>query len=305
MAHELSNARDTDARTTAVVSRDSSRVLLVAPQPFYEDRGTPIAVRYVLEALSELGYQVDVLTFPLGRSLDIPGVRFFRVPNPLGFRSIPVGFSLKKLFLDVFLMRLLRERLRRTRYLCVHAVEEGAFLAAVLCRSRGVFVTYDMQSAMPEQLAQRFVFRIRPVQAICQRLERWLLSNVNYVVCSAGLAKHVRSVAPRVPLQEWHFPSNPPSVSPDVIRALRRELRIPDDSQIVLYTGTFEDYQGLPMLIDAIHRVGREIPQAVFVLVGAMYAGAEFQTLVWDRPLSRPQIELVASRVSAVSECFY
>ena len=42
-----------------------------------------------------------------------------------------------------------------------------------------------------------------------------------------------------------------------------------------------------------------------FALVGAMYAGDEFQTLVWNRPLSRPQIELVAARVSAVSECFY
>jgi hypothetical protein len=42
-----------------------------------------------------------------------------------------------------------------------------------------------------------------------------------------------------------------------------------------------------------------------FGLVGSMYALADFQTLVWDRPLSRPQIELVAARVSAVNECFY
>ena len=27
--------------------------------------------------------------------------------------------------------------------------------------------------------------------------------------------------------------------------------------------------------------------------------------LVWDRPLSRPQVELIAARVSAVNECFY
>jgi len=42
-----------------------------------------------------------------------------------------------------------------------------------------------------------------------------------------------------------------------------------------------------------------------FGLVGTMYAMADFQTLVWDRPLSRPQVELVAARVSAVNECFY
>ncbi len=41
-------------------------------------------------------------------------------------------------------------------------------------------------------------------------------------------------------------------------------------------------------------------------LIVAMYAGRDFLKLVWeDRPLSRPQVELVAARVSAVNECFY
>ena len=41
-------------------------------------------------------------------------------------------------------------------------------------------------------------------------------------------------------------------------------------------------------------------------LVSAMYARRDFLELVWkDRPLTRPQVELVAARVSAVNECFY
>jgi hypothetical protein len=37
-----------------------------------------------------------------------------------------------------------------------------------------------------------------------------------------------------------------------------------------------------------------------------MYAsGDEFWNLTWDRPLSRPQVELVAARTSALNECFY
>jgi hypothetical protein len=41
-------------------------------------------------------------------------------------------------------------------------------------------------------------------------------------------------------------------------------------------------------------------------LVGSMYAVSDFMEMVWkDRPLSRPQVELVAARVSAVNECFY
>ena len=33
--------------------------------------------------------------------------------------------------------------------------------------------------------------------------------------------------------------------------------------------------------------------------------GPEFAELVWDRPLSRPQVEVIAATVSRLNECFY
>lgn len=42
------------------------------------------------------------------------------------------------------------------------------------------------------------------------------------------------------------------------------------------------------------------------LLVRAMYSGRSFGEMVWThRALSRPQIELVAARTSALNECFY
>ena len=41
-------------------------------------------------------------------------------------------------------------------------------------------------------------------------------------------------------------------------------------------------------------------------LVNSHYSrGAEFMSLHWDRALSRPQVELVAARVTSLNECFY
>src|SRR3954451_24747992 len=148
-----------------------AKILLIAPQPFYEDRGTPIVVRYVLDALSELGYQVDVLTLPVGDNIDIPGVRIMRTNNPFGFRKIPIGVSLKKLFLDVLLFQMLHKQLRRERYTFVYAVEEAVFLAAILCSGR-MFLVYDMHSCLSEQLKQHIIFRSRLAQAACRRFER-------------------------------------------------------------------------------------------------------------------------------------
>src|ERR1700722_8005801 len=87
----------------AEIASDFPRVLLVTPQPFYEDRGTPIAVRYVAQALSELGAHVDILAFPVGRSVSIPRVRIMRCANPLRLKRVPIGFSWRKIALDATL----------------------------------------------------------------------------------------------------------------------------------------------------------------------------------------------------------
>jgi hypothetical protein len=69
---------------------------MLAPHPFFQARGTPIAVRTVLEFLCGRGHRVDVLTFPEGQDLDIPNCRFHRVRPLPTFRNVRPGFSLKK-----------------------------------------------------------------------------------------------------------------------------------------------------------------------------------------------------------------
>lgn len=248
---------------------ESRRVLLVAPQPFYEDRGTPIAVRQVLDALSHLGYQVDVLTYPLGQPVEIPGVRVYRSRNPFRIRQVPIGFSLRKLLLDACMVPALWWRLRRGEYLCVHAVEEAAFPAAFLARRRKVPVIYDMQSSLPEQMRRHRLFRFGPVYAWLRRCERWLLANADLVMSSTGLAHQVRGSVPSCRVGEWSFFSGLAAPAPEEVAALRERLGIPAGARIVVYTGTFEPYQGLDTLLDAMPAVTAAVPDAVLVLVGA------------------------------------
>lgn len=242
---------------------------MVAPQPFYEDRGTPIAVRQLLKALSQLGYAADLLTFPVGQGVEIPGVRVFRTPNPFGVRQVPIGFSLRKLLLDVGLVSALRERLRSTRYDCIHAVEEAAFPAVLLGRAHGIPVVYDMQSSLPEQLGAHRLLSTRAARRVTGAAERWLLRRTDKVVASAGLAARVRAQAPEARLQEWTFPSScDPAPSADADE-LRRALGIDSRAPVVVYSGTFEPYQGLRTLLAGLPRIIERFPETVLVLVGA------------------------------------
>jgi glycosyltransferase involved in cell wall biosynthesis len=247
----------------------SRRVLLVAPQPFYQDRGTPIAVRQVVEGLGQLGYRVDLLTYPVGADIEAPGLRLIRTANPFGIKNVPVGLSVQKILLDIPLTLALQRQLSRGGYTCVHAVEEAAFPAVLLGRRYRVPVIYDMQSSLPEQLVTRVGFRSLPMRVLANRLEQWLLAKADFVVSSAGLESRVHRVAPEARVREWHYPSVMVRATEADGDALRRRLAIPPDVPVVLYGGTFEAYQGLTELIQAIPMVRAAIPGATFVLVGA------------------------------------
>jgi glycosyltransferase involved in cell wall biosynthesis len=246
----------------------AKRVLVVAPQPFYSDRGTPIAVRQLLEALSQLAYRIDVLTYPVGRSLNIPGVRYVRIANPLGIRSVPIGFSLRKLWLDLFLFLALRRMLKEHSYSCVHAVEDGALLAVIAARRHRVPVIYDMQSSMAEQMASMRLLRSRSARTLLEAWERWLARSADITVTSAGLADRVRASVPATRLREWRYPNPVREVDRGDVDRLRSKLAVDSGRPIVMYTGTFEAYQGLSILFEAMPTVLKEAPQTIFVLVG-------------------------------------
>jgi glycosyltransferase involved in cell wall biosynthesis len=246
------------------------RILIVAPEPFYEDRGTPIAVLQVITALSELGHRVDVLTYPVGTPVQVPSVQVYRCGNPLRIRHVPIGLSARKLILDASLVLALRRRLRRNTYDCIHAVEEAAFPAVWLARRRGIPVIYDMQSSLPEQLTKHRLLRLWPIQKVLRLCEHWLLARADLVISSTGLAHSVReSSSHGETVREWAFCASHVTASPHERQALRQELGIPPSHRVVLYTGSFEEYQGLDSLVAAIPDVRASVPGTTFVLVGS------------------------------------
>ena len=244
------------------------RVLVVAPQPFYEDRGTPIAARQVVEALTESGYVVDLATFPVGRPLAIPNLTIHRAANPLGIRRVPIGFSVRKVALDLALAPKVARLIRRHRYHAIHALQEAVCFALPLGRAAGVPVVYDVQSSLADQMVTHWVFRLAPAQWALRRIERALLARADAVVPFAGLAPQLRARAPGARIHEWPLPAGLEPATPDAVATLRADLALPAGTPVVVYTGTFEPYQGLPMLLGAIAAVRAAVPGTVFVLVG-------------------------------------
>ena len=54
------------------------KILMIVPQPFFQSRGTPFSVYYRTRTLAEMGHKIDIITYPIGRDVRIPGVRILR-----------------------------------------------------------------------------------------------------------------------------------------------------------------------------------------------------------------------------------
>ncbi len=241
------------------------RILFLAPQPFFEVRGTPLAVAALTRTLGELGHQVDLLTFPQGEPWSAPGVCHVRSPRLVSGRIRP-GFSLGKALQDVPFAWLARRLARSRAYDVVHAVEESAMLVAPFL-PKGVKFVVDMDSDLGEQLGHSKSFLARSLGPMAQKLHVSALQRADLaIVINARLEEAARRARPGL---QVHRLEDPPLVAPpeDADRAaaalLRTELGI-GDAPVALYTGNFEAYQGVELMA----RAAALSERAAFVFVG-------------------------------------
>ena len=111
-------------------------ILLVAPHPWYQERGTPIAVNLLVQVLTNAGHKVDLLTFNEGEDKHYSGLQITRVQPPWSITGIMPGFSLKKVFMDFFLFWKMWGMVRKKKYDVIHAVEESAFFGVLFSRGK-------------------------------------------------------------------------------------------------------------------------------------------------------------------------
>ena len=76
-------------------------ILMIAPEPFFEPRGTPFSEYHRIRALLDLGHTVDLVTYPFGKDVALPGLKIIRAARPPFVTRVKIGPSPAKLFLDL------------------------------------------------------------------------------------------------------------------------------------------------------------------------------------------------------------
>jgi glycosyltransferase involved in cell wall biosynthesis len=244
---------------------------MIAPEPFFEPRGTPFSEFHRIRALTELGHQVDLVTYPFGKDVTLAGLRIFRGLRPPFVHRIGIGPSLAKVPLDGLLALTAFRRAFSARYDAVHSHEEGGLIGIAIAGLLGLPHVYDMHSSLPQQLSNFAFSRSRLVHGLFRMIERLMIarSRVVIVICPS-LDETVRSVAPlaRTVLIENAPGSSEAPATPGQAAQVRQRFGFTPETPVVLYTGTFEAYQGLNVLFDAMTYVRRAVPDARLLVAG-------------------------------------
>ena len=246
------------------------KILMIAPEPFFEPRGTPFSEYHRIRALLELGHTVDLVTYPFGRDVSLPGLRVFRCLRPPFVNSIGIGPSWAKIPLDALVACTSARRALSDRYDVVHSHEEGGWFGVVIAGMLGVPHLYDMHSSLPQQLSNFSFSRSRALVRTFAWLERFVIrrSKVVIVICP-HLAEVVHDIEPGVPaVLIENAPGSGDTPTAGSGDGVKQELGIARSAPVVLYTGTFEAYQGLDLLFAAAQKVIERCPDARFVLAG-------------------------------------
>jgi glycosyltransferase involved in cell wall biosynthesis len=247
------------------------RILMIAPEPFFEPRGTPFSEFHRIRALTHLGHEVDLVTYPFGQDVVMPGLRVFRSLKPPFLQGVRIGPSFAKLPLNTLLTLTALRRAVTGRYDAIHSHEEGGLIGVALSAMLRVPHLYDMHSSLPQQLTNFAFTRSRIIHRVFVAFERLMIrrSRAVIVICPS-LEETVRRIDPRarVVLIENAPGSAEDHDSPQQAADVRATFGLSTSTPVVLYTGTFEAYQGLDLLFAAMEIVRQRRPDARLLLAG-------------------------------------
>jgi glycosyltransferase involved in cell wall biosynthesis len=244
---------------------------MIAPTPFFSDRGCHVRIYEEARALIAMGHRVLLVTYHLGRDMDgIPTARIGAIP---WYRKLGPGPSWHKPYLDFLLFFKALATARKLSPHLIHAhLHEGAFIGILLRRVLRLPLLFDCQGSLTtEMIDHGFICEGSILHRLFLIIERIVNDRADFIITSSNAgADEIKT--------KWNLPHHRveaviDGVDTDTFRPYskeeaRRQLGLPSEGLIVVFLGVLNRYQGVDLLLEAIQLMkGRETP-AHFLIMG-------------------------------------
>lgn len=229
------------------------RVLVLAPTPFFADRGCHVRILEEARAAMACGVELRLVTYHIGR--DVPGIPTERIPGFSWYKKLEAGPSWVKPFLDVQLLFKAWKVAREFKPQVIHAhLHEGAFFGAFLKMVLRIPMLFDCQGSLTAEITDHgFVKPGSLLQRFFATLERWINRSSDFIVTSASPTVELllEDGVPKERVRALIDGVDTETFAPQPKHEIRAKLGLPEKRPVVAYLGLMNSYQGLDLLLEA------------------------------------------------------
>ena len=244
---------------------------MIAPTPFFADRGCHTQIYEEIRALQKLGHEIVIVTYGIGR--DIPGIRIIRTINFPWYNKLSAGPSYTKILLLPFLTFKVLTTILSFKPQIIHAhLHEGAIIAR-FCKFffPGRKYLFDMQGSLTgETLQHGFVKKNSLFFKFLMWFEKHIANWFFVITQSDSMIAELESFSvPENRRRNVHD-----GVDTEIFRPMKFstelavKLGVDETRPRVLYMGLLEQYQGADLMFRAFKHVWEKDSTVQFIVIG-------------------------------------
>jgi glycosyltransferase involved in cell wall biosynthesis len=254
------------------------KILVIAPTPFFSDRGTHIRILEEAYALEGRGHSVTIATYHIGKEIadDLHSrIDVRRIRRLLfWYQKLEAGPDWQKIILDLLLIKKVFFLARTKRPDVIHAhLHEGVLVGWIVQKLlfwRGMLLVADFHGSLTKEMVSHAYLKQSFLQKVFRTIEIWIDNLGDVAVASSwDNAEEIKSIRKKSSV----------TVLPDGTRlrmfdhlldkkTLRAKYNVPENKVVVTYTGALIPNKGVKYLFDAIPQVALACPEAHFVIAG-------------------------------------
>jgi glycosyltransferase involved in cell wall biosynthesis len=248
------------------------KILMIAPTPFFADRGCHVRIYEETRALQKLGCEVTICTYHNGR--DISNLDIRRIMNIPWYKKLEAGPSFHMMYLDLLLFFKSFMTALKIKPDIIHGhLHEGAFIGFFVAKIVRKPLLFDCQGSLTgEMRSHKFLKNNRLFYWLTRFIEKRIDNMANGVITSStAVAKELEKLFNVS--KERVFPTldgvDTDNFSPDSdVAELKIKLNLPQDKNILVYLGLLNEYQGVDCLLQSIPLVLKETYDVHFLIMG-------------------------------------
>lgn len=245
---------------------------MIAPTPFFSDRGCHVRIYGEARVLQEMGNKVSIYTYHNGR--DLPGIDIKRIINIPWYNKLEAGPSYHKFYLDILLLLKSLKGGIYEKSDIIHAhLHEGAFLGNILAKFRGIPLVFDFQGSLSAELVDHNFLRDKsPLFKFMKKVENWIDNSADAITVSSTNSANLLKEESNIEKDKIFVVQDGVNVDEfkrwDNLGDLKRKLNLPLHKKIVVYLGLLTRYQGVDCLLETISYLVERDKNVHFLIMG-------------------------------------